>query len=202
MEFSNGKLRRTRSASHPSITLNATINSVVYNKLNVRAPKAAARAVQAKLTTICDTGAMMCVMGRSMLDALKMNKSELVKVTERLMAANGDQIALDGAVSLDLSHGDKKTMQMAYVSAQVKQMLLSQTACKGLGLVTKDFPKWHPATGGEVHGHRGRQRQRPWLQLPHQVGGAGPAKVPQERQLSGAGGHHQEALCQLGLQHM
>ena len=36
---------------------------------------------------MCDTGGMMCVMGRSMLNKLKMNKSKLVKVTERLVAA-------------------------------------------------------------------------------------------------------------------
>ena len=57
------------------------------------------------------------------------------------MAANGNRVALNGAVFLDLGRGDKKTTQMAYVSAQVKQMLLSQTACKGLGLIAKDFPK-------------------------------------------------------------
>ena len=51
-----------------------------------------------------DTGAMTCIMGRQMLDQLKMNKSELVKVTERLVAANGDLIALDGAVFLDLTN--------------------------------------------------------------------------------------------------
>ena len=58
-EFSNSELRRTRPASHPLIALNATINNVLYNKINVRAPKAAARLVQAKLTLMCDAGAMM-----------------------------------------------------------------------------------------------------------------------------------------------
>ena len=62
MEFSNGQLRNTRPVSHPSIMMNATINSIVYSKVNARAPKAAARSVQAKLTAICDTGAMMCIM--------------------------------------------------------------------------------------------------------------------------------------------
>ena len=41
MEFSNVQLSNTRPASHPSITLNATINSVIYSKVNARAPKAA-----------------------------------------------------------------------------------------------------------------------------------------------------------------
>ena len=41
--------------------LSATVNSGVYDKLNVRAPKAAARTAQAKLTAMCNTGAMMCI---------------------------------------------------------------------------------------------------------------------------------------------
>ena len=53
--------------------MTATINCVVYSNINARGPRAAARAVKAKLTAMCDTGAMMCIMGRSMLDELKMN---------------------------------------------------------------------------------------------------------------------------------
>ena len=47
MDFSKG---------HPPITLNAMVNSVVYDKLNVKVLKAAARTVQAKLTAMSDTG--------------------------------------------------------------------------------------------------------------------------------------------------
>ena len=119
--------------------VDTTISHVVYSKFNARAPKAASRAAQTKLTTMPNTGAMMCIMGRSMLDQLKMDRSKLVKVTEQLVAANGDQIALNGAVFLCLARGGKKTTQMVYVLAQVKHMLLSQTACKCLGLVDKGF---------------------------------------------------------------
>ena len=72
---------------------------------------------QSKLTAMCDTGVMMFIMGRSMFYKRKITKCKLVKVTEQLVAANGNQIALDGAVFLDLAHGDKKTMQMVYVLA-------------------------------------------------------------------------------------
>ena len=43
MELSNGQLRNNRPASHPSITLNANIKSIVNDKISSRAPKAAAR---------------------------------------------------------------------------------------------------------------------------------------------------------------
>ena len=84
-----------------------------------------------------------------MLDELKMNKSKLVKVTKRLVAAIGDQIALDGAVFLDLAHRDKKTTQLVYVMTQ-------QTACKGLGFGVQGLSR--SSRGGEVHSYKGRRR--------------------------------------------
>ena len=89
--------------------VDATINHVVYGKFNARAPKAASMAAETKLTSILNRGAMMSIMGRSMLDQLKMNRSKLVKVTEQLVSANGDHIALNGAVFLCLAHGGRKT---------------------------------------------------------------------------------------------
>ena len=53
-----------------------------------------------------------------------MDRSNLVTVTERLVAGKGDQIALDVAVILDLAYGGIKTTQMVYFLIQVKHMLL------------------------------------------------------------------------------
>ena len=106
MEFNNGQPRSTRPASHPLSTARSTPG-------RPRWPPG-----QSRLTAMCNTGAMMNIMGRSMLNKLKMNKSKLVKVTKRLVAAIGDQIALNGAVFLDLAHRDKKTTQMVYVLTQ------------------------------------------------------------------------------------
>ena len=82
MEFHNGQPSRTRPAKHPAVVLSAKINKTVYSKVNARAPKAASTKMEAKLSAMPDTGAMTCIMGRQMLDQLKMNKSELVKVME------------------------------------------------------------------------------------------------------------------------
>ena len=140
MEFHNGQPSRTRPAKHFAVVLGAKINETVYSKVNARAPKAASTKIEAKLNPMPDTGAITCIMGRQMLDQLNMNKSKMVKVTELLVAANGDLITLDGAVFLDLTIEGKTTTQMVYVSAHIKNMLLSKTACKGLGLVTKEIP--------------------------------------------------------------
>ena len=83
---------------------------------------------------------MRCIMGKGMLRQLNVKRHELVRVTKRMVAANSHQITLDGAVFLDLTAGGRKSVQMVYVSPDVKHMLLSQTACKGLGLVGKEFP--------------------------------------------------------------
>ena len=60
-----------------------------------------------RLTAMPVTGAMMCIMGRRMLRQINVERHELVKVTERMVAANGHQITLDGAVLLDLTAGSQ-----------------------------------------------------------------------------------------------
>ena len=56
-----------------------------------------------------------------MLNELKMNKSELVKVTKQLVAANGDQLALNKAVFL--SHADGVCLSLGEANPAVKDSL-------------------------------------------------------------------------------
>ena len=72
---------------------------------------------------------MVCIMGRNTLDELRINKNELVKVTKQLVATNGERITTDGAISLDLRHGNEKTTRLVHIAAQATRMLLSHTAC-------------------------------------------------------------------------
>ena len=145
MEYWGDQWHRTRPAGHPSLVVEATISHATYSKAKSKAPKVAAKARATKLTSMPDTGAMMCIMGRSQLRQLNIERHELVKVTEKMVAANGHSITLDGAVFLDLVVGDRRSTQMVYVSPEVKHMLLSQSACKGLGLVAKEFPNMEEA---------------------------------------------------------
>ena len=50
--------------------VDATINHIVYSKVNTKAPKVDSRTAETKLTAMPDMGAMMCIIGRSMLDQL------------------------------------------------------------------------------------------------------------------------------------
>ena len=118
----------------------ATVSYATYSQAKTNARKVADRGKVTRVTTMADTGAMMCIMGRVMLEQLNVERHELVKVTERMVAANGHQLTLDGALFLNLKTGDRKSVQMVYVSPDVKHMLLSPTGCKGLGLVDKEFP--------------------------------------------------------------
>ena len=139
MELHNGQPRRTRQAKHPTVVLSAKMKETAYSKVNGRAPKVASTKMEAKLSAMPDTGAMTCIMGRQMLNPLKINKSKLMTVTEQLVGANGDLIALDGAAFLYLTNEGKTTNQIVYMSAQVLNMMLSQTACKGIRLITEEF---------------------------------------------------------------
>ena len=157
MDLHNGQPRRTREVKHPTVVLSAKMKETVYSKVNARAPKGASTKMEAKLSAMPDTGAKTYIMGRQMLNPLKINKSKLLKVTEHLVAANGHLIALDGAMFLYLTNERKTINQMVYMSAQVLNMLLSQKACKGLGLITEEFPTSTMQSG--MHRYRGRQGQ-------------------------------------------
>ena len=80
--------------------MNATVSHATYRQTKTKAPKVANEGKVTKLTTMADTGVMMCIMGRGMLRQLNVERHELVKVTERMVAANGHQITLEGAVFL------------------------------------------------------------------------------------------------------
>ena len=84
------------------MVLSAKMKETAYSKVNARAPKVASPKMEAKLSAMPDTGAMTCIMGRQMLNPLKINKSKLTTVTEQLVGANGDLIALDGSGSVPL----------------------------------------------------------------------------------------------------
>ena len=108
--------------------LNKAYLSLSLSQAKTKAPKVADRGKVTKLTPMPDTGAMMCIIGRGMLRQLIVKRHELVKVTERMVAANGHQLTLDGAVFLDLTAGGRKSVQMVYVSPDVNHTLLSQIA--------------------------------------------------------------------------
>ena len=68
MEFHNTQQSRTRAAKHPAVVLNAKIKRTGNSKFNARLPKAASTKMEAKLSAMPDTGAMMCIMGKKTLD--------------------------------------------------------------------------------------------------------------------------------------
>ena len=94
----------------------ATVSHATYSQANTKAPKVANGGKVMKLTVMADRGAMMCIIRRGTLRLLNVKRQELVKVTERIVAAIGHQITLDRAVFLDLTAGRRKSVQMVYVS--------------------------------------------------------------------------------------
>ena len=90
--------------------------------------------------------------GKKHARQLRINKNELVKVTQRLVATNGERIPIYGAIFLNLRHGNKKTTLMVYVAAQASRTLLYHTACGELDLVTKDFYLHEKITGHTEEG--------------------------------------------------
>ena len=66
-----------------------------------------------------DTGAMMCLIGMSMLHALGLRESDLIEVDLRVNAANNRKIPLLGGIFLEVEYGGRVSKQLMYVTDEV-----------------------------------------------------------------------------------
>ena len=90
-----------------------------------------------------DTGAQITLSGVALLSRLNIGRRHLIPVSQEVEAANSHGIKILGAVLLSLVNGDtseRETRQLCYISEQCKGLFLSLSACKDLGIVSRDFP--------------------------------------------------------------
>ena len=88
-----------------------------------------------------DTGAMMCLIGMSMLHALGLRESDLIEVDLRVNAANNRKIPLLGGIFLEVEYGGRVSKQLMYVTDEVHCVFLSKRACRDLGIIGEEFPR-------------------------------------------------------------
>ena len=142
LEYRKGNWLVTRPDKNPETVVQGTISQGAYITHGHHLPKVARQNV---------------------VEKIRVNTRELVKAAQSLKAANGKPIELDGVIFLDLSYQGRTSSQMAYVTPYQSCLILSQQACKELGMVSLDFPT--------VQCSRQRGQQRPVLLLPQQGGG-------------------------------
>ena len=90
--------------------------------------------------------------GFTVINKLGLKQSDLIPVTLKMHAANGNGIKILGATILRISgtddHGDNiETRQMTYITDCSDKLFLSREACVALGIISDSFPSI-----GEING--------------------------------------------------
>ena len=151
----------TRPDKNPETVVQGTISQDAYTTRGLHLPKVANQNKIWKFAAMPDTGALVFLIGRAVVEKIRVNTRELVKAAQSLKAANGKPIELDGVIFLDLSYRGRTSSQMASVTPYQSCLILSQQACKELGMVSLDFPaQVMKCTAAELG------RRRPALLLP------------------------------------
>ena len=98
-----------------------------------------AGATSACVTAVADTGAMVCVAGPGLLQALQVPRNALQPVSGLRDVAD-KHLRCMGATVCSFGAGGKATSQPVYIVNSAKILYLSFDVCKGLGLLPQDFP--------------------------------------------------------------
>ena len=130
---------------HPTCTLSVTVSVNGYQEVD-HTPPPATRRRDTDMSALIDTGCQVCCMGTTQLHALGLSRRDLLQPDLSLSAANTSGINIIGATFLMITGWDRsgkrwRTHQMAYVSEDVHQLLLSNEACEQLGMISKNFPE-------------------------------------------------------------
>ena len=121
----------------PMLRLKAFPCSSMYSRLSVTVPSVKETMVEG----IADTGAQICLWGLSAFYKAGFKKSHLIKVKQRIVAANRQPVNIAGAVFLSIGDGQYKTNVMIYVTPDVNGLYLSRQALTELMVIPKSFPK-------------------------------------------------------------
>ena len=127
---------------HPSVSLHARVDPSDYAHFGYRfsnPPKGC------QIQAVTDTGCQSPIIGLQTVFQMGYKKSDLIPTKVRMKAIDQNLIAIQGAIILRLSghdqHGNTfETVQVCFVSEKIKQLYLSEQACKQLGIIPETFP--------------------------------------------------------------
>ena len=78
---------------------------------------------------VADTGAQICLWGLSAFHKAGFKKSQLVRVKQRIVAANRQPVDISGAVFLKLEAGSYCANVMVFVTPDVNGLYISRQVC-------------------------------------------------------------------------
>ena len=145
----NGWIQR-KPCDSPTILAKYSVDRKAYAELALSIPKFKSGHAPGRSNdkpSVCDTGAQLTVLPRSLLAEMNIKQESIFSVQTQINGVANSPIHVDGGLLVTVSATDQNTgitrhsRQLAYVSASVRMPYLSLQACKDLGLVPTDFPR-------------------------------------------------------------
>ena len=128
---------RRKAWSQPMLRLSVRPCRDMYSKLNIPTPNVSSMVVDG----IADTGAQVCLWSAADFHKSGYKKRDLVRVEQRVAAANSQPIEILGAVFLAVESNSLKTNLMAFVTPDIHGMYLSRQVLTELYVIPRSFPR-------------------------------------------------------------
>ena len=123
----------------PMVCLQSKLDMSAYKALGLKPPMK--QAIPSVGHHLADTGASICLGGRSYLRSLGLTVADLTPCDMTVCGANNSNMSILGAVLIEFTSTPKHTSkQIVYICEGVVGTLLSLEACIDLGLVEESFP--------------------------------------------------------------
>ena len=128
---------------HPTPEVSVKIDGGAYQQLGLQEPR---RGSGAKMSALVDTGAQMCILGRSQVHELGITLEELEPASLGITIVDGGKATNLGMVFLEISASTPKgelrtTRQQCYVLDGAGSLFLSYEALIDLGSCPRGFPE-------------------------------------------------------------
>lgn len=152
---------------HPTINLQLQVDDYDYAHIHAPTPKLST----CQVTAVTDTGAQSCLWSLTDFRRCGFKDSDLIPVKRTLLAANRDEIQIEGAIFIRLSGKDKNGLThtapvMVYVSPDTTRFYLSRNALVQLKIISDDFPRIGAALETSIIEHQKHSCGCPLRTLP------------------------------------
>lgn len=142
---------KRKSQPQPYVSVTVSADNRDYRDFGI---KLTAQTKPLTIQGMADTGCQSCLIGMKLIKHLGLRMNDLIPVTMKMRAANGNGINILGAAILRLSGASNskpghllETRQVVYVTDNSDRLFLSREACEQLCIIAESFP----TIGGATH---------------------------------------------------
>ena len=141
-----GAVEKKLTNAPPRIEVKARLMEELHGKYGVKCSSSGIFAMSA----VTDTGCQTSTAGVDILKKLSIPERYLIPTCHRIIGITDTHLHIMGALLLEMEYNDRVTRQMVYISSNSGGLYLSETACKELGLIDRNFPKCDPSTSATL----------------------------------------------------